>query len=106
ATPTRIASLAPSTRPEAFVPAIVNSPKATLVAAVDLMNVRRVTLAMAGMSSIGAGQRGETRPSIVMSGGHTSQRGATSGFGGGAGRFGGPLGERGRGEPADHHFVP
>ena len=48
ATPTRIVSLAPITRPEAFVPAMVNSGNAALAAALDLMKLRRVNLAMAG----------------------------------------------------------
>jgi hypothetical protein len=40
--------LAPSTRPEAFVPEIVNSEKAALAADVALMNPRRVNFVMIG----------------------------------------------------------
>src|SRR5213083_2905806 len=44
AMPTRITSLAPSTRPEALVPAMVKSGKAALATAVRLRKFRRVIL--------------------------------------------------------------
>ena len=46
ATPTRIASFAPSTRPEDFVPAIVNNGQTEPAAAALLRNRRRETLFM------------------------------------------------------------
>ena len=46
ATPTRIASLAPSTRPEDLVPAMVNDGKTEPAAAAVLRKPRRETLFM------------------------------------------------------------